>query len=422
MAHIGKNAGNSTGGISISGNILSKISFCDKECSNVNDNKVKSAIIEKLNAKFNIQVVSRDYNIINPNNLRIVSFHQHIITPYTNGNPYMLYLCKIDGVNCCIYIDKKLKDGYTFPKMHCVKYRFADPLFEEETVFSGELVKDNERRWSFLIDNILVYRGMNTGEKNIISRFELIHKIMKQEYTADRFIEICPLIVKKLFMYRDIRRMVEDFIPLLPYKCKGIVFYTLNSKCSNFAFLLPRDGQIEVKTTVEINDIVQERYPKLWEKKHGISQSGNLSGNLSSNIYIDSKVSGLNSGMGNALGNLDISNIGGEDSGISGIGIVSINSGNVVFKILKTDIPDIYNLYCNDNSGKGNIIKHGIALVPNIKVSHYLYNMFKDNPNQLDMRVECRFSKIFEKWTPIRFVGNEPYKQKDVEALETHAE
>ena len=73
MAHIGKNAGNSTGGISISGNILSKISFCDKECSNVNDNKVKSAIIEKLNAKFNIQVVSRDYNIINPNNLRIIS-------------------------------------------------------------------------------------------------------------------------------------------------------------------------------------------------------------------------------------------------------------------------------------------------------------------------------------------------------------
>ena len=411
MAHSKKSTGGNSNTISISGNILSKISFCDKECSNVNDNKVKSAIIEKLNSKFNIQVVNRDYCLINPNNLRIVSFHQHIITPYTNGNPYILYLCKIDGVNCCIYIDKKLKDGYTFPKMHCVKYRFADSLFEDETVFSGELVKDNERRWSFLIDNILVYRGMGTGEKNILSRFELIHKIMKQEYTADRFIEICPLIVKKLFMYRDIRLMVEDFIPLLPYKCKGIVFYTLNNKCSNFAFLLPRDGQIEVKSTSEINDIVQERYPKLWEKKHGISQSGNLSGTQSSNIYIDSKVSNLD-----MLGNDS-----GSDSGNS-IGVVSINPDNVVFKILKTDIPDIYNLYCNDNSGKGNIVKHGIALVPNIKISHYLYNMFKDNPNQLDMRVECRFSKIFEKWTPIRFVGNDPYKQKEVESLEIHTE
>jgi hypothetical protein len=270
--------------ITISGNTLSKISFCDKQCSNINDNKVKSQIIQHLETKYNIQAVSRDYNIVNPNTLRIISFHQHIITPYTNGNPYLLYLTKIDGINCCIYIDKKLKDGYTFPKMHCVKYRFNDELFEQDTILSGELVKDNERRWIFLIDNILLYKGMSTAEKNVISKFELIHNILNNEYQLDKYIEICPLQVKKLFLYKDVRKMVTEFIPNLSYTCKGIVFYTLNNKCSNFAFIMPRDAQFEIKSPSEIDEIVQSKYPKLWAKKHSINKE-NIPDAINNNNY-----------------------------------------------------------------------------------------------------------------------------------------
>ena len=115
-----------------------------KNLSKNQQDKLRQINLKILN-KYNIQAVARDYNIINPNTLRIVSFHQHIISPYSNGNPYILYLTKIDGINCCIYIDKKLKDGYTYPKMHCVKYRFKDEIFEKDTIFSGELVKDNEK-------------------------------------------------------------------------------------------------------------------------------------------------------------------------------------------------------------------------------------------------------------------------------------
>jgi len=386
--------------LTISGNILSKISFCDKQCSNVNDNKIKGQIIQTLESKYEIQAVSRDYNIINPNTLRIVSFHQHIITPYSNGNPYLLYLTKIDGINCCFYIDKKLKDGYTFPKMHCVKYRFNNDLFENETIFSGELVKDNERRWIFLIDNVLLYKGMQTSEKNIISKFELIHSILNNEYQLDKYLEICPLQVKKLFLYKDVRKMVNEFIPNLSYTCKGIVFYTLNSKCSNFAFLMPRDAQFEIKSPSEINDIVQAKYPKLWIKKHSINKEN------------------IPDAM-NDFGNVDKT-----DDSISNNGIVDsisdanleIDLNNVVFKILKTDIPDIYNLYCIDE--QNNLYKHSTALVPNIKISHYLYNTFKSNPNNLGMKIECKFSKVFEKWTPIRFVNNEPFNKVKIEELE----
>ena len=390
--------------ITISGNTLSKISFCDKQCSNVNDNKVKSQIIQHLETKYNIQAVSRDYNIVNPNTLRIISFHQHIITPYTNGNPYLLYLTKIDGINCCIYIDKKLKDGYTFPKMHCVKYRFNEDLFEQDTIFSGELVKDNERRWFFLIDNILLYKGMSTAEKNVISKFELIYNILENEYQLDKYIEICPLQVKKLFLYKDVRKMVTEFIPNLSYTCKGIVFYTLNNKCSNFAFIMPRDAQFEIKSPSEIDEIVQCKYPTLWAKKHSINKENipDAINNSNSNSNNDDYNSGV-------VGGTCITPCGIMEN-------VVIDNNNVVFKILKTDIPDIYNLYCIDENN--NLYKHSTALIPNIKISHYLYNTFKSNPNNLGLKIECKFSKTFEKWTPTRFVNNEPYTKLQIENIE----
>ena len=142
-------------------NVLANISFCDKECSNVNDNKTKADIVKLLESRHNIQIISKDYTLLNPNIMRNITYHQHVITTYTNGNPYLLFLTKIDGVNVCIYIDKKLKNGYTYPKMHCVKYRFDDSLFEKDTIFNGELIRDTERRWFFLIDNIVIYKDLD---------------------------------------------------------------------------------------------------------------------------------------------------------------------------------------------------------------------------------------------------------------------
>ena len=390
--------------LTLSGSVLSKISFCDKQCSNVNDNKFKAQIIQNLDSKYKIQVVTRDYNILNPNILRNVSYHQHILSTYSNGNPYMLYLTKIDGINCTIFIDKKLKDGYTYPKMHCVKYRFSEELFKDDTIFTGELVRDNERRWFFLIDNILLYKGLLTNEKNVLSRFELIHNIMNNEYTADKYLEICPLSIKKLFLYKDIKKMVSDFIPNLSYVCKGIIFYTLNNKHSNYAYIMPRDTQIEIKTSREIDDIVQDLYPDLWDKKHSISSSEIEE----SNIVVNNNVNN------NVNENLKVNYK--EDKHIETKIEPKIEEDNVIFKIMKTDIPDIYNLYCIDDNNS--LIKHSNALVPNIKVSHYLYNTFITNPNNFGLKIECKYSKVFEKWSPIRFINNEPFKKTNIEIIE----
>ena len=420
--------------LTLSGTVLSKISFCDKQCSNINDNKVKAQIIQTLDTKYKIQVVTRDYNILNPNILRNVSYHQHILSTYSNGNPYMLYLTKIDGINCTIFIDKKLKDGYTYPKMHCVKYRFSDELFNNETIFTGELVRDNERRWFFLIDNVLLYKGLNTSEKNILSRYELIHNILNNEYTADMYLEICPLSIKKLFLYKDIKKMITEFIPNLSYVCKGIIFYTLNNKHSNYAYIMPRDAQIEIKQKHEIDDIVQEMYPDLWAKKHLISSNESINynnNNTNINKVNESNEFNIPTATHKTISNIatiETEHISNTENTISDTEKIEKNSNsnpnktviietdNVVFKIMKTDIPDIYNLYCVDDNNS--LIKKSIALVPNIKISHYLYNTFITNPNNFELKIECKYSQTFEKWIPIRFVNNKPFQNNIIVQIE----
>ena len=401
--------------LTLIGNVLSQISFCDKQCSNVNDNKVKAQIVDIIDKKYGIQIVSRDYNIINPNILRNVSYHQHILTPYTHGNPYMLYLTKIDNIKCALFIDKKLKDGYTYPKIHCVKYRFSDELYEKDTIFTGELVRDQERRWFFLFDNILLYKGMKTNEKNILSRFELINNIMENEYTQDKYLEICPLYIKKLFLYKDIKQMCEEFMPNLSYMCKGIVFYTLNNKHSNYLYMIPKDCQLQIKTSNEIDDIVQDKYPDLWNKKSAMSNHEYEHKHENDHDH-DHKVLIQKEIMNNEITNNEIIESKDIIKESDLVKIVNIENNNVVFKVLKTDMPDIYSLYCFDE--KNNLVKHSIALIPNIKISHNLYYTFISKPNNLGLNMECSFSKLFEKWIPIKFVENNIFNKNIIEDIE----
>ena len=411
--------------LTFAGHVFSKISFCDKQCENANNDKLKSEIIQSIDTKHKIQVITRDYNMINPNIFRNVAYHQHILSTYTNGNPYMLYLTKVDGINQSIFIDKKLKDGYTYPKIHFVKYRFADELYEKDTIFTGELVRDSERRWFFLIDNILIYKGLSTSEKNIISKYELIHNILNEEYKADKFLEICPLQVKKLFLYKDIKVLLNEFIPNLSYKCKGLIFYTLNTKNSNYAYLVPRDCQIEIKSIDEINDLINEKCPELLENTITITNTNdncnnydylNFQNTILQNNFQKENDNGKENGNGNTmdLDNPLIVNPLIVNPNLSKISIIEKN--NVVFKIFKNEMPDIYNLYCLDETG--NLFKHSIALVPNIKISHLLYNAFISNQNNFNIKVECKYSKIFSKWSPIKFVDNEPYNKKIISDIE----
>jgi hypothetical protein len=196
-------------------NSLSKISFCDRECFNVNDNPTKEAILKYIETKYTgLKIIDNQYVLMKPHMLKNITYHEHILTTFTNGNPYLLFLTRIDNVPCSIFIDRKVKDGYCYPKIHCVQYKFAAELFDNETVFTGELVRDVNRNFQYLISDLLVHNGEYIKHRNILSRFQTLHNILDQQYTPDTTTEICPIYCKRLFQYADIKFILQEFLPV----------------------------------------------------------------------------------------------------------------------------------------------------------------------------------------------------------------
>lgn len=362
---------------------LSDISFCDKQCSNVNDDSTKDKIISYIQDKLNVNIIDRIYMVLRPNFLKNISYNQHVVSLLSHGNPYLLYLTKVDGVNCCFYIDRKLKNGFNYPKIHSVKYRFDDELYND-TILSGELVRDSQRKWFFLISDILVRNGqLYRGKKTVLSRYQEINDIIVNKYKKDSELEPCPLFIKKLFMYKDIKNIVSNFIPNLSYKTKGIIFYTLSNKHSDYLYIIPNDKTINIRNIDEVRNELKRKEPSLFD--------------FDDNINDKMKESRL--GLSNPMQTNDINNISNELE----------SEKNIVFKILKTETSDIYNLYVNDND---NLYKHDIALIPNLILSKMLRNIFNNDDNKLGVNMECKYSYVFEKWIPFRISNLEIFTKK----------
>lgn len=370
---------------------LSDISFCDNKCSNVNNNDFKEDFIRLIDEKYDIKVVDKLYSFLNPSIIKNVSFNQHLLTPLTNGNPYLLYLTRIDNINCCFYIDRKLKGSFSFPKIHCVKYNFHDELFND-TMFSGELVRDRQRKWFFLIDNLLIHKGENMKTQNIVTKFEIVYEIFNNYYTQDNNIEPCSIQIKKLFSYNQIKTMLNKFIPSLSYYCKGLVFYNLNTKYSNYSMLFPRNKVFNLPNQEEIMEKIRVEKPNIWAKTQNISKEREVS-----NVEQSDEVVQL-------------------DNSTNDVKNTKVDENNIVFKILHTNMPDVYGLYIYDEN-KTNLIKYDHALVPNINTSKLLRKIFQENKNNINICMECRYSKPFNKWVPLKTVLIEPYTTKDLESL-----
>ena len=87
-----------------------------------------------------------------------------------------------------------------------------------------------------------------------------------------------------------------------------------------------------------------------------------------------------------------------------------ISHNNVVFRVLKTESPDIYNLYSLDGN---ELSKNSIALIPTLRISQKMYHLFKDS-TILNINMECKFSKIFERWIPEKVVSCKPYSMNQI--------
>ena len=135
---------------------FTKTSFCSIEIDNITTNESKKYILNSLSLLCsNIKYNSRYAKVFNEQFSKNLN-NPHIICLKSSGTPYLLYCTKINEVNYCFLIDKKVKVGYAYHKIFVTHYKFNQEVFNG-TLFETELLKNNrvfiDRKSETTIDN-----------------------------------------------------------------------------------------------------------------------------------------------------------------------------------------------------------------------------------------------------------------------------
>ena len=332
---------------------LSNISFCDKTFQNIICEKIKKNRVDKLVNDYEVNINKKGFVLIQEKYYPNLKKNQHIMSIKSNGNSYYLFLTKYNNINTCFYIDKKIKQGFTLPRILLSKQRFSEDIFND-TLIEGELVRTQNNNWIFLISDLQVYKGEKVNS-NIINKYNLLYNILTNEYVPDDYLDPCKYQVKKIFTYEKINDLINNFIPQLPYSVRGILFHPINKKYNNLLYILKN-----VNSNKEKKDCIQI----------GINDK-NKENNLE---CVKKQIFEIIKNNQNNIENITIR-----------------------FKIIATETPDVFNLQILN---KNNYLFYDIANVQTLKTSKLIRKIFENN-KQENIIVNCKYSTKFKKWEPI---------------------
>ena len=330
---------------------IMNISFCGSTADNVVTKESKAFILDILKDKYSVGIQDKQALILSERSIKYIGLNPHLITIKTGGSNYYLFMTKINDVNCCFFIDRKIKQGYSYPRIISVKYRFSEDIFND-TLFDGELVKDKNDNWMFLIHDLIIHQGERL-KCNIVTRFNKIYKILDNSYENDQNFDICPIRVKKVFTYDMYDILITQYIPNLTYQIRGLYFLTLNTKHANQLFLTNNKNDTRYKQNKQrkSNQPNIEKYNKNNNKNNNIDQSE--------------------------------------------------NKDMFIFEMRKTLQPEIYDLF---GYKEGKLEKVSIAYVSGLKSSKKIKKLFN---NDESVRVSCVFRDKFNKYEPVDKCDNE---------------
>lgn len=332
---------------------LNKISFSGKEALNICSDDFKYNTLDHIYTEHNINISDRNSRLYQDKYNQYLVNGDYFISLKTAGTQYLLYFTKYNENNVCLFIDKKIAKGYKYPRMIFVRYRFDDEIFNN-TLLEGELLKDKNGKWAFVIEDVHVFCNKQMSKyQNFIDRINTINKMMNDMYTQDSSIETIPLTVKKYFTYNDINYLKDIYIENINYNFQGVYFTPFLPKHPRLIFLT---NFLETENKQNNKSVENKNRPKHEE-------------------YVLQKPN--------------------EDKFKMTLQKPDVIKDKYTFKITKTNSPGIFQLYCKKT---GNIIKHSIARVNTIKCSKFIKEIFMDKSEET---IYCSFDKQFKKWIPI---------------------
>lgn len=217
---------------------FTQTSFCNISIDNITTNKDKEYILSQLNIACNKRYSDRYAKVYNDKFSKNLK-NPHILCLKSSGTPYLMYITRINDINYTFFIDKKIKEGYDYPKIFILPIKFSDDVYNN-TLLECELIRDNSNKWYISIGDSYYMKGKNTNKTIIIDRINDITKMLDNDLMMSEFLNTCTFQVKRYFDYKDINFIEKEFIPLLNYNIRGYYLIPLKPEYSKMLYLIDK--------------------------------------------------------------------------------------------------------------------------------------------------------------------------------------
>jgi len=356
---------------------VSEINFCNINAFNVKNNREKSDILKKIYTKYRLNIADKSHKMFTQRHLTTFKSNEHLVSTITQGNKYWLFLTKINNENYSLFIDNKITDKHILPKIIIVNFRFSNDLFTD-TLFEGELVRDKNNQWLFILTDLLIYKAQLYHPKNIIDKISLMYEIMKTMFINDMNIQPCFIQIKKHFTYKDLKYLVDEYIPKLQYKILGVIFQPVICSFSSVEFYFKFN-----------NDYCKSNFEFLKDI-NSLENSKNQEKYLLNEANVDIIASNENIVKDDTEMLLDL-----LDDVDDNINIDSLKDKLFTFEAKKLLLPNLYALYTSKN---GTLKKHSIARIDRLECATLMEKIFKERKSKY--LVDCYYYKDFGRWVP----------------------
>jgi hypothetical protein len=357
---------------------MKSIYFSNKKSLQIISNDIKNDIKQYINKIGSFNLTSKYYTFLNKKNVNNLKENNFLISLSTFGKKFILFITIYNNKKYCIFINKK-NDS-----MIVTQLKFADDIFLG-TLFDGELVKNSNEKWIYLINDIAYYKGNNIITKTFEERQNIINNIIMYEHqNGDNDSETLFITKKIYFENKNIKDLVDNYINHLNYKCSGLYFKNTNNFSNNYLFIFPEcrsDSKILGGTNIEIetNNLENKQEYKPESKPESKQE-------YKQDFKQESKPKNL-----------------------------KLEKTTCRFLLNNTPMPDIYELYCINSNNS--IEKHSYASVPDLHTSDFLKKLTENNMDIMEdiktrlennkvIFVECNYHKGFKKWIPFKKVDS----------------
>jgi hypothetical protein len=201
------------------------ISFCGGLAFHIADDLAKEDILRDVSDRLRVRTMIRDAKVYSPETGSLDTVGSYVVHLQSRGNPYLLFLNRVGFCETAMYVDRKVRPGYSLPRIIVDRVMFDPELFSE-TVVSGEMVRSADGEWRFLAEDVLAIKGTPVGRIPFRDRYAALLQIVSSHRTDDASTH--KIVVKKMFE-ADCEGLaaLQKHAASVPYAYTGYVFRSL---------------------------------------------------------------------------------------------------------------------------------------------------------------------------------------------------